>query len=280
MAHQCDPKPTLQVSKTKDCTTSFPLHSHAAWEILCYTENSGSLRLPMGASIPFEVGTVLMIPPHLPHSSRADSPFENICIVDPNFPETVITKLGNTTVCNGVICTHDNQDGDITALFRMIYRAYMEPDGIQHSHALITNLLNAVYELILRQIDASQDVCASAQELVRIHMLNHFSEPAYTVSDAFAACRVNPNTVRASFRRTLGVSPGEFLRSLRMKHAADLLTYAGDTMTVCEIALRCGYSDPLYFSKVFRSIYSMSPTEYRAALQASDNNSTKKEILS
>jgi AraC-like DNA-binding protein len=34
------------------------------------------------------------------------------------------------------------------------------------------------------------------------------------------------------------------------------------SISVSDIALNCGFSDPLYFSKVFKKKYGVCPTEY------------------
>ncbi|WP_255513384.1 AraC family transcriptional regulator [Homoserinibacter sp. GY 40078] len=50
--------------------------------------------------------------------------------------------------------------------------------------------------------------------------------------------------------------------ALRMARARQLLD-AGP-FPIAEVARRLGYDDPLYFSRVFRRIHGMSPSEYRA----------------
>ena len=41
-----------------------------------------------------------------------------------------------------------------------------------------------------------------------------------------------------------------------------------DSYTVSEISYSVGINDPLYFSKLFKKIYGMSPKEYRAVYQS------------
>ena len=47
-----------------------------------------------------------------------------------------------------------------------------------------------------------------------------------------------------------------------MERAKDLLRLES-SLSVGEIALRCGFRDPLYFSTAFRSETGVSPLEYR-----------------
>jgi AraC-like DNA-binding protein len=61
---------------------------------------------------------------------------------------------------------------------------------------------------------------------------------------------VAPATLVRQFRRHLGTSPHRFLVEHRLRAAADLL--ATTTRPVAEIAGDCGFTDPAYFSRVFR----------------------------
>ena len=59
----------------------------------------------------------------------------------------------------------------------------------------------------------------------------------------------------------LGITPNNFLRNVRLKHAALLLTTSA--MPVNQIAQAVGYQTPHYFSQCFRKMFGVSPNEYR-----------------
>jgi AraC-like DNA-binding protein/quercetin dioxygenase-like cupin family protein len=64
------------------------------------------------------------------------------------------------------------------------------------------------------------------------------------------------------FRRTTGYGALEFQTRLRMGSARELL----DTTdrSIASVAAQVGFTDPLYFSRQFRKIHGVSPSEYRA----------------
>ena len=62
------------------------------------------------------------------------------------------------------------------------------------------------------------------------------------------------------FRTHLGTTVSEYVNSVRMRRALDLLRSTG--MSVGEVAYSLGYSSGYYFSRVFRATFSMSPSEY------------------
>jgi len=62
-----------------------------------------------------------------------------------------------------------------------------------------------------------------------------------------------------------GKSPVEFIRFVRLKKAADLLT--NSSLTISEIAYQVGFSDPRYFSKQFKVEFNTLPTRFRDGKQ-------------
>ena len=65
------------------------------------------------------------------------------------------------------------------------------------------------------------------------------------------------------FRKIKGISdlsPNKLIVNIRMKMAVDKLR-ARD-MSISEVAYEVGFSEPAYFSKVFKSVYGQTPTEF------------------
>jgi len=64
------------------------------------------------------------------------------------------------------------------------------------------------------------------------------------------------------FRRAVGLSPMAFVRNRRVREAQKLL--ARHTLSVKEIAGRLNFADAQHFSRVFRQVTGVSPTQYAA----------------
>jgi signal transduction histidine kinase/DNA-binding response OmpR family regulator len=58
-------------------------------------------------------------------------------------------------------------------------------------------------------------------------------------------------------------SPNEFIRSMRLKRAAQLL--GQNQSNVGEVAFMVGFSNPNYFTKCFRDYYGVAPSDYTAS---------------
>ncbi len=70
------------------------------------------------------------------------------------------------------------------------------------------------------------------------------------------------------FGRHVGHSPVSTYRRLKLQTAVPYL--ARSNLSIKQIAHRCGYDDPLYFSRCFSRVYGQSPRTMRRRLQAGD----------
>ncbi len=114
-------------------------------------------------------------------------------------------------------------------------------DDVFGSHAFAAD--RSAMQIVIDHIEANLDKPLPVDELARVSGLSraHFS-------------RV--------FAESEGVPPAEFVLQQRMQRAAKLLTKAA-FIPVKEVAIMSGFDDANYFSKVFRRIYGINPTEFR-----------------
>ena len=111
-------------------------------------------------------------------------------------------------------------------------------------------------------------------EYARRYFNEHYNEPIsiqeYAESRNMSVCYFQRN-----FKQLVSHTPMQYLLTIRVNNAASLLETTDYSMA--EIAAIVGYEDPLYFSRVFRKIKGMSPTEYRKLLNAHRDPSTTEE---
>ena len=86
------------------------------------------------------------------------------------------------------------------------------------------------------------------------------------ISVASLAEKVNLSESRAAhlFSQTVGQSIHRYINSIKISNSKELLS---DTeMSISEISSMVGYSDPLYFSRYFKSEVGVSPKNFRKML--------------
>lgn len=85
-------------------------------------------------------------------------------------------------------------------------------------------------------------------------------------SEVALLCEMSPSRFCREFKAAFGVTFVEYLSTHRIEEAKRLL--GNPTISVTDIAAAVGFSDPSYFTRVFRKQQGISPSEYRAALDA------------
>lgn len=81
------------------------------------------------------------------------------------------------------------------------------------------------------------------------------------IEDIAKRLKVDYSLFRKAFKKYTGLSPMQYHTSLRMKHAAELLT--STDLTIKEISSRLGFCSLYYFSKLFKEKLRVSPNEFR-----------------
>ena len=97
-----------------------------------------------------------------------------------------------------------------------------------------------------------------------VYMDKHFIENP-PLSDLAELVNMAPNSFHRFFREVMGVTPYNYMTAKRLDQGLRLL--AGSNKPVSEVALACGYPDPLYFSRVFNRHFGMPPSHARGKFQ-------------
>lgn len=121
----------------------------------------------------------------------------------------------------------------------------------------------AILSGILVQLARGADKAAAGpmRKLESVSYLHRHFREEVRVSELAAMEHLSESRYRTVFRFHTGMSPGDYRTALRLQYACHQLTLTDRTVT--EIAADCGYSDPLYFMRIFRLKKNMTPGEYR-----------------
>lgn len=88
-----------------------------------------------------------------------------------------------------------------------------------------------------------------------------YADPEYNVEKLSETLGLSRGHLHRKIKELTGTAPVEFLRNYRLNKATLLLRQ--NAYTVSEVAYRTGFSSPAYFSKCFKAVYGVTPTEYQ-----------------
>jgi two-component system response regulator YesN len=95
---------------------------------------------------------------------------------------------------------------------------------------------------------------------------HHYMNPDLSLNQVAAQVNLSPSYFSVMFGQATGQTFKEYLTELRIRKAKELLRMT--TQRSAEISYQVGYSDPHYFSYVFRKNTGLSPTQFRLQAQA------------
>jgi AraC-like DNA-binding protein len=90
---------------------------------------------------------------------------------------------------------------------------------------------------------------------------DHFLE-LHSLQEAASGCHVDAAHLCRLFRRYDQQTPYQYLMRLRMNRAAELLREPG--VLVSEVADALDFSDPFHFSRSFKRVFDVSPSDFMA----------------
>lgn len=241
-------------------------HKHNNWELIYCTEKCGKFIFD-DAQISYGVGDIVVIPPDTPHRNVSENGFTNIHL-----------NIDNTTLpFRHPVMIQDDSNQTILHLFsdaHYLYRSeladkteFLTSYGNLIVHFMIANQRSHQKNPIIDQIEQS--------------ILQNYTDFNYKLDEIIGSMPYCSDYLCRVFRKEKGVTPHKFLNNMRLQSAAAMLRSDYSTSSIAEVANLCGFRNPLYFSRLFKRKYNLSPTEYAQQKPAAhtDTHSSQKIIL-
>ncbi|MGZ0039226.1 response regulator transcription factor [Paenibacillus ottowii] len=153
-----------------------------------------------------------------------------------------------------------NQGYDMKELDAAKYSYFKKINDAPHVHEAV-RLLEAFLEEANRQIMAKTQQASSAGMKKLLEYIEEHHAETLNLTTLGQYFHFNPSYLSSYFtaHHTEGFS--EYLNKIRVEKAAELLR--SGTMPISDISSTVGYSDPSYFTKVFKKLKGDSPSQYR-----------------
>lgn len=148
--------------------------------------------------------------------------------------------------------------GDNDIPWQELYR-YVSVDELEHwLQEICTNLRHTLRH-------ERTDSTLKLTEQAKTYIEEHYKENELSADTLCRQLNVSAAYFSTIFKKEVGLSFVAYLTKIRLEHAVELLrTTENKTYVIAEAV---GYTEPNYFSYVFKKQYGISPSKYRANLQ-------------
>lgn len=137
---------------------------------------------------------------------------------------------------------------------------------------LVRGALGQLWALMAEHMATPGPAATETNDIRRLKEMLQFLHRHYDRSVSLEEIAGSANIGRREclrcFQRTIGVTPIQYLLKYRIRKASSLL--AETDLPVTEVALRCGFESPSYFSLVFRRLIGRTPRDYRRYFSGAD----------
>ena len=221
-------------------------HSHTVWEMVYYTEGRPLLTLD-GVGYNLSPGTFVCQPPFVSHGEDGFDTFGNYWFSVFDFD----------VLPNQLIIVSDTVDSAVLGLIRQMHFVFLHKPP---NYSLLCDaLLNTISQYVLSQLGTNTPSNPFVQKFV-LELMYHASDCQYKISDGLKKVPFSYDYFRLLFKKEMGCTPIEYLNHTRISNAKNLLSSRNSGLSVASIAALCGFSDPLYFSRLFKKETGVSPS--------------------
>lgn len=244
--------PNLQIiSVTKGISNRISVFRNKPTHALVYKHTGASRYAFADNRILLQRGQMLFIP-------AGESYQVELACEEPSY-YTAIQFSGQLPIDTPMRFDVENQ-AETESAFVRILRCWSIPSRANacQTMALLYGLLAQMMRMLDRAYVPKTKAAAIAPALQ--YMKEHIFDPELKINQLHLHCGMSDTYFRKLFHCVFQTSPQKYITASRMRQAKQILE-EGTCTTVAEAGMLVGYSDPLYFSRVFRQHFAVAPSE-------------------
>jgi len=154
-----------------------------------------------------------------------------------------------------------------------VYLRYMRKEKrklhIKYSHALVTDFNASVpineTEPLNKDIDTSTESDRIFLLKVNEIISKHIDEASLSSVKISEEICLGQRQVNRKVKAITGIDTGSYIKMKRIGKAKQLLQ--DGEMAICDVQSACGFDSPSYFSKVFKDVVGVSPSEFKKGIK-------------
>lgn len=224
-------------------------HSHPYLELIYFLDGKASVSTG-GNTLDVALFDLLVYPPGVSHRETLDqaSRQEIVCLW---------LELGSRAALPFPFKLSDDE-GELGWLCQSAHKNHLQRG--EHYLELEGHLLRSLLLVIEQRLALSGPSRSAALDRCRSYIDEHCAE-GFDVETLARLAYVTPSYLSRLFKKHLGTTPMRYRNSVRIEKAKHLLLIK--SASVEEISDALGFEDAKYFSQLFKSITSLTPSEFR-----------------
>jgi AraC-like DNA-binding protein len=270
--------PVIRIAHFQNSVLMIPDRITYDHELMLMLGGTASFTID-GQTLPAQAGSLLFIPPFTPHSFSSLEPSSHIavhfdfCLYGPDTAEEADGREPYAIVWPGGLTpstlTSLAPGHWIEQTLREVVERHADVDdplGVIDASCRLTRVLTQLLRWGASRATGDGLVSRVNQErIARVvaHITANLAS-TLTVEELAAVADVGRSRFVTLFREATGDSPQQYIQQRRIAEARRLL--ANPALQIKQIAAMTGFEDRFYFSKVFRRVDGLTPTQYRAAV--------------
>ena len=241
----------------------FPGESHPMTE-LTYVDQGSVHSVADGQDLLLEQGDIVLYAPGQWHMQYADMGVApRFVTISFEMTTDILTKLKNRKF---------KAPQQAVTLLQQMLREQERFD--EYARSMILALLNQLIIVLLRQADAptgqklrasnaihsENEIIRRAQQYISAHIREKLTVPLVA-----SKVDVSPSYLTALFHKNLQISPGEYIRRVKLQESKHMIRE--NAMNFTEIAAALQYSTVHHFSRQFKEKFGITPSEYAKSVR-------------
>lgn len=229
----------------------------ALYKAYCVTAGEGFLHTTAG-KLPLAPGDVFFTFPSVPYAIESGEEFQYFYISYLGVRAYML--LDRIGICAG----HSYFPGcpEILETWKQFFFLADEKNLDMISESTLLYTLSAIEKRTAAEETKDQE---SIVPKIKKMIDDELQNPALSLELLSRECAYHKNYISSVFKRDMHMTVRQYINTVRIQNACALMEKNVTCMK--DISALCGFSDPLYFSKVFKRLVGVSPKEFLKGLQ-------------
>lgn len=244
-------------------TFKFPFSTEATWIMIATLNGSFSFTVN-GVSGQSTMGNILLVPPKMTFYRKVIDPLSSFYIRFV-YDDTALNEEQRLTKLLEELYGYNFMTPEQDRLFnnyRNLLNLFEKNDN--KSRKWITHFIYDIWLLFSREAESLRNKEINTYDPLMKKVKEKIDQQAFSnikLKDIAKMIDLHPVQFTRRFQNTYGITPSQYLISLRIENAKMLLIQTN--YTIDHVAQLCGYNNGFYFSRVFTNYTKMNPSIFR-----------------